>query len=257
MKKYSDYEHASISMSKDSQFIAALTRLFSERTITHVFESGTFNGLGSTTTLAKTILSSKSKMEKFITLEVDQNFHSQAKRNLLSYSFITPVLGLSVSQSEALEFISKDAAILHHEKYPDIFIDNIEDPQGFYYNEIKGKLSQKTESWLGFLSFFRKPHLNEFVENAFDKFLPEFKGKSSLILLDSAGGLGFFEFQKVSQLLADESYCLILDDIHHLKHFRSYETIKMDARFSILDINLDHGWLIAEHYGNNSSTKSS
>jgi len=248
MRKYSEYPYASISMSKERKFIDSLTSLFKNNKLTHVFESGTFTGMGSTTTLAETIISTQTKIERFITLEADPTFYKEAKRNLSKYSFVTPVNGLSVHRKEAMDFVKNDEAVIHHERYPDVFIDDVEDPVKFYYDEISGNLSSKTGRGL-LKSLYSKLASTgtKFVDGAFEQFLPEFKGKDPLILLDSAGGIGYLEYQKVMQILSGDDFFLILDDIHHLKHFRSRQDIEKNPRFSILDINIEHGWLIARY----------
>lgn len=63
--------------------------------------------------------------------------------------------------------------------------------------------------------------------------LEELKNEVDLILLDSGGHLGNIEFDYVVSKL--NSPCLIaLDDVNHLKHFKSYEAMKKDQRFEIL-----------------------
>lgn len=86
----------------------------------------------------------------------------------------------------------------------------------------------------------------KFEENIFKKIIPPIKYYSPLFLLDSAGGMGFLEFQKVNELMDNNSYFIILDDIHHLKHFRSYKEITENSSYTLLDKNLEQGWLIAK-----------
>ena len=105
MKKYSQYELATISMSVDDTLIHALENLFIENNITQIIETGTFLGLGSTTMLAKAIIKSKKQLPQFITIEVDAQSYKHAVRNLSSYPFITPKWGLSVASNEAKKFI--------------------------------------------------------------------------------------------------------------------------------------------------------
>ncbi len=252
MRKYADYAGASISMSADRQFTDALEDLFSRHDIDAVFESGTFQGLGSTTSLARAIVNNKVAIKHFYTLEVDYKFYRMARKNLKQFPFITCKWGLSVDSSEAKRFIENDEAIREHLKYPDIFIDDVVDPKGFYLNELSGRLSRyqakkqrltKTiRSWVR--SLFRP---EKFSEDLLSTYLPSISAGVPLILLDSAGGIGFLEFNKVRELLADRQYYLILDDINHLKHFRSYRHIQGDPHFSILHESVEQGWLIARH----------
>lgn len=63
----------------------------------------------------------------------------------------------------------------------------------------------------------------------------EWRGCCDLILLDSAGHLGWREFAYVTALL--QSPCLILlDDVRHVKHWRSLRRAKADTRrFRVLE----------------------
>ena len=253
MKKYTDYKNASISMSSESYFINALDSLFKNNNIEYVLESGTFNGLGSTTTLAKSLIKNKSNIKEFFTIEIDKKYNKLAKKNLQSFSFITPICGLSVSFDAAKQFIETDEAINFHEKFPDIYIDDIIDPKAFYLNEINGNLSgfnkQKKGSWLtNITNLFLKKNNNAFPqENLLEFLLLKVKNKTPLILLDSAGGIGYLEFKKTMEIMHSFDFYLILDDVHHLKHFRSYWDVKQNSKFTILSENIEHGWILAKY----------
>ena len=52
-----------------------------------------------------------------------------------------------------------------------------------------------------------------------------------LIVLDSAGGVGHMEFQITDELINNKNYYILLNDTHHLKHFRGYDIIKIEAIF--------------------------
>jgi hypothetical protein len=47
--------------------------------------------------------------------------------------------------------------------------------------------------------------------------------------------------------MGNAEYMLLLDDVHHLKHFRSLRDIRINKSFEILALNLEHGWLLARH----------
>ncbi len=244
MIHYANHPGASISMSSNEKFIKALDRLFNEHDIAYVFESGTFNGLGSTTKLAKAIVQSGKPIKQFITVEISKKYYTQAKKNLAAYEFVTPAYGLTVGFDEARKFIDGDDAIKNHDKYPEIFIDNTDNPVKFYSDEIEGHLAQES---------LREKVANLFVrakktpieEKLFEKYLTGMAGQTPLVLLDSAGGIGYLEFQLVMKIMDGRSFFLILDDIHHLKHFRSYKTVKEDNNFTILDESYEQGWAIA------------
>ncbi|MDQ3194270.1 MAG: hypothetical protein M3P82_04635 [Bacteroidota bacterium] len=249
MKKYSDYKYSSVSMSTDNSFISALDNLFAENNITNILESGTFIGLGSTTLLAEAILKSKKPLPVFVTIEVDQKLHKEAVKNLSSYEFIVPKWGLSVSSNHAKEFIKTDEAIQNHSKYPDVFIDDTEDPVRFYLDEINGMLSGPSKKTFSgkVKDLLKNSKKINFEEKIFETTIPKIKNSNPLFLLDSAGGLGFLEFQKVQTLMEGLGHFLILDDIHHLKHFRSYKEVCENKDYKILDKNIEQGWVIAKY----------
>jgi len=56
-----------------------------------------------------------------------------------------------------------------------------------------------------------------------------------LIILDSAGHLGFIELQYTLGLMSGKSFYLVLDDIGHVKHYHSMEYIRsMPNQFEII-----------------------
>ena len=57
----------------------------------------------------------------------------------------------------------------------------------------------------------------------------------------------YLEFQTVLKVMGNSEYFILLDDIHHLKHFRSARDIKTDKSFEILGLEQHHGWMLAHH----------
>lgn len=252
MKKYSDYAHSSISMSKDSLFKETLNKLFTEYKIDTIVECGTYLGLGSTSLLAEAILKNATHYPDFITIEVDKKIYNEAVKNLKKYPFITPKWGLSVNAAEAKKFIQTDDAILHHENYPDVFIDYTDNPAEKYIEEIDGNLSKnfnKKESV--FEKLTRLLTLKSkvlFEENILETISQSLNGKTPLFLLDSAGGIGYFEFLTVARLMKNKPHFIILDDIHHLKHFRSFRDLSNDTdNYTIINKSLENGWVVAKY----------
>ncbi len=84
-------------------------------------------------------------------------------------------------------------------------------------------------------------------EDLLERYLQKFQTKNPLIILDSAGGIGFLEFSIMQEVMQGHSYLLLLDDINHIKHFRSHQTIKKDPQFSIIKSDEQQGWLLAKH----------
>jgi len=210
---YKDYPHASIQMVADEQFQLAIPHH------DYIVESGTYTGLGSTQMLAKT------NPVSLVTIEADFNCFRQAIDNLSSFHFVTPYWGLSVDRQQAAEFI------VNNQDYylPNVFVDD-NDPVNFYLNEVSVPC---------------------FKENLLEHFLLQFLDKNPLILLDSAGGIGFLEYSKVRQIMGTKPHTLILDDTHHVKHYRS----RLDAlnHYTVIYDDSIHGRTIFAMYPANSN----
>ena len=249
MKLYSEYPYASISMSKDAEYRAVVESILKTNTVKSILESGTFNGLGSTSMLSDIIVENNIKLNFFYTLEVEEAIYHEAVNNLKKYPFVKPIFGMSLTKDACIKFIETDEAINHHEKYPNIFIDSIINPKEFYTKEIEGNLT---------MNIARKKSLKEkviaflkgeksFLQDGLRKIVPSIKNDNPIVLLDSAGGIGLLEFNTLCELMGDKSYYLILDDVHHLKHFRSLEHVRNNQSFNIMDENLEQGWVVAKH----------
>ena len=80
-------------MSAGEDFQRAIDHLFSTEPIEYIFESGTFDGSGSTTTLAKAVLRNGLSIKTFVTAEVDYRLYRKARKNLAAFSFCNAALG--------------------------------------------------------------------------------------------------------------------------------------------------------------------
>lgn len=243
MKSYQEYPHQSVSMSKDTLFKQVLTDLFSVNQISYIIETGTWLGTGSTQTLASSF--PKAHPPKiYYTIEGNLTFHIIAHFNLRKWPFVKPLWGDTVAKDKALAFIKEDEALKNHECYPDVFIDTLDNPIQFYTNEIEGKLGKNAiisvVDWFG-ETFLSRP------QDLLYQLVNKHRDDKPLILLDSAGGIGWLEYQVVRDTLGQRPYWLILDDIHHLKHFRSLADVQSRSDFRIISHSLQHGWLVAEH----------
>lgn len=268
MKLYRDAPQASIKMEHDPDLVAKLELALRNYGIDVAIETGTYHGTGSTRMLAETFSRIRLPMV-FVTFEANFRNWLTAYRNLRELPFIHSLWGCSVDLEGALAFVRQDEAIAHHGDYPDIFIDNIDDPVGFYSREIEGVLGrrkareagshsamQKTlakfgELWgAGGMRAFSESTLREYLwsgEALLAKYLALFGDNKPLIVLDSAGGCGWYEYQTVMRVMADKSFLLMLDDTHHLKHFRSLKHMLADPRFEVIGHSPYHGWALAWH----------
>jgi hypothetical protein len=79
-------------------------------------------------------------------------------------------------------------------------------------------------------------------DNLLQTALEAFDMRPDLIILDSAGHMGFIEFMYLMKRIPQDHECLLaLDDIDHVKHFDTMEMIRKNSgRFEIL-------WQVALH----------
>lgn len=241
MKYYGDYKNYSISIAKDEKLIAVLNLLASKNNIEVIIETGTYRGLGSTKMIAEAFLNDE-KLKTFYTCEISYSFYKQAKQNLRKYNLVKCIWGCSVDLNKAIDFVIKDEVIKNHHLYKDVFIDDINDPTSFYLNELRGNLLNSQQGFFYLLFNFKK-RKDKLLEVLINKHTHQ----EILFVLDSAGGVGYFEFLTVVELMANKHYYILLDDIHHLKHFRSKEYILNAKDFHVWSISEENGWLLAEH----------
>jgi predicted O-methyltransferase YrrM len=132
-------------MNKDMDLINSLAELASKNTIEYIIETGTHRGLGSTTMLGNAFKNSSS-LKSLNTIEIDYTNYTLAKKNLSQFNFINCHYGCSLDLNDAIAYVKQDEAILHHEKYPEVFIDNAKDPINFYVNELEGRLNDSSNN---------------------------------------------------------------------------------------------------------------
>ncbi len=232
-------------MADSRQLADALTTVVKKENIQHAIETGTYLGLGSTQMIAEAFLRSDYP-KLFVTIEANWTSWTKARKNLSKYDFVTALWGKSVAEDEAVRFIENDQILLHHREYPDIWIDDIEDPRKFYINEIQGHLGDDASPIDRFVRKCVQPFFYS-GEDLLRKYLLLFRRLNPLIALDSAGGTGYLEFGILRSLMARNPYIVLLDDIHHVKHFRSFREIQSDSSFAILASSKENGWVLAKH----------
>lgn len=246
MKPYSEYSLGSISMHDSPELRQLLAEAIVRERIGHVIETGTFEGLGSTRFLAETFASTIVP-RTFVTIEANWRSWRRARRNLRRFGFIRSLWGRSLQTRQALEFVETDQCLREHGRYPDIFIDNVEDPVAFYRREILGELGgvSKRLHRRVLRMFDRAVHYQG--EDLLERSLLPVRDEGPLVVLDSAGGVGWLEFQTMLRVMQHRRYHVLLDDVHHLKHFRSLAHIRADPAFRIIGMDERHGWVLATH----------
>src|SRR5215467_3671684 len=139
MKLYSDAPQASIKMSDDPALVAAIDAAIHTYRTSIVIETGTFEGTGSTRIIAESLRRS-GQPTTYVTLEVSFKNWCTAYHNLRPFLFVDCRWGCSVDKTGAIEFVRNDDAIIDHRKYPNIYIDDVDNPVLFYTNELNGML---------------------------------------------------------------------------------------------------------------------
>lgn len=214
--------------------------------IDHVIETGTFNGLGSTKFVSESFPKGRPPRQ-FVTIETNWSSWCQAKRNLRQFSFVLPLWGKTVPLDRALQFLDTDDVLRNHHNYPDIFIDDTSDPLQFYREEAKGRLGGVSKNPRLAIHRMFDRILFYAGDNLLEKYLLKFRSANPLVILDSAGGIGFLEFSILEEVMRNHPYLICLDDVHHIKHFRSAIHIKNDPHFRLLGVDELEGWLLAKH----------
>ena len=72
--------------------------------------------------------------------------------------------------------------------------------------------------------------------------VPSFADRRPLFCLDSAGGVGLLEYQTVRRLMGARPFIVWIDDVNHVKHYRSLLHPQSDPAASHLNLNWDEGW---------------
>src|SRR5262245_56924812 len=245
MKLFGAETDARMEMVDDPVLREQLAGLIRRHRIDVAIETGTFLGLGSTRFIAEAMHQVGSP-KRLVTVEVNFANWCQAKANLRPYPFVDCRWGLSVGLDRALEFLKQDEMLRHHERYPDIYIDNVTDPALAYSRELLGQAEELERVPLtgGAAEFNGKANLHD-GEDLLARLLVTHADHTPLIVLDSAGGIGFLEFQIVLEQMARKRLALLLDDTHHVKHWRSLQHVREGAGFRLVASGAS--WALAAH----------
>ena len=247
MKLFGAEAHASMDMAADPVLREELSALIRRYGIDVAIETGTFLGLGSTRFVAEAFLA-VAPPKCFVTIEVNFANWCRAKANLRSYPFVDCRWGLSVPLDSGLDFLAHDDMLLNHRRYPDIYIDNIDNPVLAYSRELHGEALELERAPLAAagsdLVFNGKDFLYD-GEDLLARLLAAHADHKPLIVLDSAGGIGWLEFHIVMEQMRQKGFALLLDDTHHIKHYRSLQHIRGASAFRT--IAAGPSWVLATH----------
>ena len=174
-----------------NEFRDVVRRLVKEHDIDEVVETGTFLGTGSTSVFAGEGLS-------VFTVECNRNHLMQAADNLKGMSNVCFIHGLSLKRER---IISGLMAM----EFPEGGIYDSSHPKVFYVQEANQQVIVEDA-----LSLLAKNETRQ------------------VVFLDSAGGLGYLEFLEFMSwpLNVRKQKVLILDDVTHVKHAKSVQSLK-------------------------------
>ena len=249
MKDYIHQPNTSIRMLTSPALKSLIAEAVKEEGIEGVIETGTYDGAGSTRMLAEAFHEAGVLPKFFHTIEINLSRYRKARQNLSHFPFVECLWGRSVPADEAIQFVKNDSVLKHHEDYPDIFLDGSEDPVSFYIRECQGGVNWRKRLFRQHLNpFYHAMRLTKFKgDDLLRKLIRIHMDDKTLVVLDSAGGIGLLEFEIVTAALAKRTYWLLLDDVHHLKHFRSLERIQKDPSFKLLGSDVSAGWALTKH----------
>jgi hypothetical protein len=206
------------------RFRESVTRVILEKKPKAIIETGTYLGAGSTMVAAKALAGLKREYRMY-TIEANPAFAAVAERNLREFSSVVVLRGMSLPKA-MLPDEEKLRSWLELMANEDVYVDFEEHERVQCY-------------------------LQECRWNVPDDMLricmKVFGYRADMFILDSAGHLGWEEFNHIISL--QEGPCVfVLDDTLHVKHFRSLRTIKSDRRFAVIEESEEKfGFCIAEY----------
>lgn len=174
-----------------NEFRDVLRRLVKDHNIDEVVETGTYLGTGSTSVFAGEDLS-------VFTIECNGNHLVQAVDNLQGMSNVCFIHGLSLKRERIISGLMEM-------KFPEGGIYDSPYPKVFYVQEANQQVLVEDA-----LSLLAKNETRQ------------------LVFLDSGGGLGYLEFIEFMSwpLNVRRQKVLLLDDVTHVKHAKSVQSLK-------------------------------
>ncbi|MDR3358584.1 MAG: glycosyltransferase family 9 protein [Desulfovibrio sp.] len=219
---------AGTNVAATSDFSISLEALVREVKPFSIIETGTFHGTGTTAAIGRGLSSLRNLRSLFYTIEINPHNYGIALRNLQNdglLQYVHALNGLSLPRGLLPSRDQIQTMYVNACPHADIFVDHEEcDRAEKYYLETAN-------------------------ENAPDDLLELCLRQSDycpeLVVLDSAGHLGFIEFNYVLSKLRGVCF-FALDDTCHVKHHDSLLLMKKDSRFELLkDSKEKFGFCIA------------
>jgi hypothetical protein len=195
----------------ESGFAAALAEVVRTLKPRKILETGTFYGDGSTRIIADALRESGVTDYEFYTIEVNPVRAEGARRNLADTKVLVEN-GLTVRRDMLPGFEEIGACCAKAEEL------------GMTVDYDENERRQR---------YFEETDFCDVPEEMLATVLDRFDGRPDFVLLDSAGHMGYLEFNYLLERLRG-SCVMALDDIKHVKHYKSFQQILKDPRFTIL-----------------------
>ena len=230
-----NYDLGTMSVSADSEFAMNLWMLITKHGIRKVIETGTYLGTGTTAVIASALddlIENKVVAVEdvtFITIEAKKEHADIAEDNLRKSgfdAFTTVLRGLSIPEDllptpQAIKEWTVDAV-----KDLPIVADHHESDRVYrYYSETA---NVQHDDQLGFA-------------------LGKMNYRPDFVLLDSAGHVGLAEWEYLTDNLKGPCF-IALDDVFHIKHYRSFQRMTEDSRYDIRYLSREKYGACIAHY---------
>ena len=207
---------APISVATESEFARKLRQIIAERRPQKLIETGTHLGQGTTTIIASALKENGLDNAQFHSIEVNPQYYLRACRNLRENGlarFVTLNNGVSVPRRLLPTAEEIAAGIAHAKTQPDVYLDHAEERRVDLY--------------------LTETQFDAVEDDLLGKCLAGFGYEPHFLLLDSAGHMGWVEFQYVLQHI--KGPCVIaFDDVRHIKHYQSLAHLRRDPRFRVI-----------------------
>lgn len=194
-----------------SGFAAALAETIRTLKPRKILETGTFYGDGSTRIIADALREGGVTDYEFYTIEVNPVRAEGARKNLVDTRVVVEN-GLTVRRDMLPGFEEIAASCAQAEE------------QGMTVDYDETERRQR---------YFDETDFCDVPEEMLATVLGRFDGRPDFVLLDSGGHMGYLEFNYLLERLAGPCV-LALDDIKHVKHYKSFQQILKDPRFTVL-----------------------
>jgi hypothetical protein len=216
----------SMAIRGNTQFADCVHAIIAERRPTRIIETGTFEGTGTTAIIGSGLKNAGITQAEFFSIEVNPKRFDKATENVKKSGINVQLkLGLSIPRQLLL------SPVQIHQQYVQRVVDGI-------YVEW----SEKDRP----LAYHHETNFPDLPDDLLGSLLTHFQNRPDFLLLDSAGHLGYIEFQYVKNRM-NGPCVLVLDDTRHVKHFQSVADMKSDRRFRILTESEEKfGFCIAE-----------